>query len=96
MESAREDFIDVRRGELNRLKKRLDEQLSSIRADAGDEVARRDKALQDARDLVRLARQQLAELDSGSDEAYARDREGVLRTINELSATLDNAELRPS
>lgn len=96
METTREDFIDGQRTRINGLKKRLDELLSAERKADGEDTARRDKPLQDARDLVRLALQQLADLDGGSDEAYARDREGLTHTVSQLQQVVEGASKRPA
>lgn len=94
MNTPREDYLDNQRNQLIESDKLLDRLLKTARQYEGEEGRDHDKELQDAKDMARLAHQQLADLDEGSDEDYARDKEGFERTVRELADILDGVSAR--
>ena len=94
MDTTRENYVDRHRNTLIDEEKRLNRLLVEARQLEGDEERAHDKQLQDAKDLVNLAHQQLADLDAVDDVAFARDREGLERTMHLLAEVLDGAEQR--
>lgn len=89
-----EDFVDAQRREVEEAGNRLEHIMKKARRSEGDDVATHDKALQDAKDLLRHARRSAEQLEEAVDEELGRDRLGFQHLIHELARVLEAIEAR--
>jgi len=91
MDTSHEDFVREHKKTLRQADKRLEDALKSV-LKLGKDVARHDKALQDAKDLSHLAHRELRALDNADDTAFATDRSGLEVTLAKLQLALDGVK----